>query len=280
MAIYINSNVTSLISQRNLTKNTDLLSRSFERLSSGFKINRASDDAAGLALSERLRTQLKGNTQAITNSQDGVNMLQIADGGLEVITDNLQRINELTVRAANGTYATAERCSIFKEIQQRLLDITRIAKTSDYNKINLLTADFTSLVLQIGSTSGSTSVLDIAPALPNATATNLGINLNIDPMKWTSDMARSYIDSISGALSTVINARSMIGAYQNRLESALSNLTIMNENVTSSESRIRDIDIAEESSNMTRYQILQQASASILTQANQLPSIALSLLGS
>lgn len=278
MSIYVNSNVTSLISQKNLNKNMDLLSKSLERLSSGTKITCAADDAAGLALSERISTQLKGNAQAISNSQYGVNMLQIADGSLDVISEDLQRIDELTIRAANGTYATAERAAIFNEIKQRLLDITRIAKTSDYDKINLLATDFTSLTLQIGSTSGDISKLDISPALIKATATSLGLFLDIDPLKWTSKMASSYLDSISKALNKVTNARTMIGAYQNRLESILQNLTVVNDSLTSSVSQIKDTDIAEESSNMTRYQILQEASASILTQANQMPAIVLNLL--
>lgn len=279
MALYINSNTSSMIAQRYMTKNTNSLSTSLERLSSGSKINHAGDDAAGLALSESLRSQIRGTQQSIDNIQDGINMLQIAEGGLEIIGDSLQRIRELTVQSANATYATAERQSMLNEIHERLKEISRISKTATYNKIALLDATATSIILQIGADSSATSTLDIRDAFGVINATTLGVTLDgVTGANWTPEQMRDYMDTLDQAISDVVSARSMIGAYQNRVECALDNLTIMEENLTASESRIRDTDIAEETSNLARYQILQQASASVLSQANQLTAVALSIL--
>jgi len=279
MALYINSNTSSMIAQRYMTKNTNNLATSLERLSSGSKINHAGDDAAGLALSESLRSQVRGTQQSIDNIQDGINMLQIAEGGLEIIGDSLQRIRELTVQSANATYATAERQSMLNEIHERLKEISRISKTATYNKIALLDANATSIILQIGADSSATSTLDIRDAFGVINATTLGVTLDgVTGANWTPEQMRDYMDTLDQAISDVVSARSMIGAYQNRVECALDNLTIMEENLTASESRIRDTDIAEETSNLARYQILQQASASVLSQANQLTAVALSIL--
>ena len=279
MALYINSNTSSMIAQRYMTRNTGNLSTSLERLSSGYKINHAGDDAAGLALSESLRSQIRGTEQSIDNIQDGINMLQIAEGGLEIIGDSLQRIRELTVQSANATYATAERQSMLNEIHERIKEISRISKTATYNDIALLDANATSIILQIGADSSETSTLDIRDAFGVINSTTLGITLDgVTGSNWTPEQMRDYMDTIDQAISDVVSARSMIGAYQNRVECALDNLTIMEENLTASESRIRDTDIAEETSNLAKYQILQQASASVLTQANQLTAVALSIL--
>ena len=279
MALYINSNTSSMIAQRYMTRNTGNLSTSLERLSSGYKINHAGDDAAGLALSESLRSQIRGTEQSIDNIQDGINMLQIAEGGLEIIGDSLQRIRELTVQSANATYATAERQSMLNEIHERIKEISRISKTATYNKIALLDATATSIILQIGADSSATSTLDIRDAFGVINATTLGVTLDgVTGANWTPEQMRDYMDTLDQAISDVVSARSMIGAYQNRVECALDNLTIMEENLTASESRIRDTDIAEETSNLARYQILQQASASVLSQANQLTAVALSIL--
>ena len=279
MALYINSNTSSMIAQRYMTKNTNSLSTSLERLSSGSKINHAGDDAAGLALSESLRSQIRGTEQSIDNIQEGINMLQIAEGGLEIIGDSLQRIRELTVQSANATYATAERQSMLNEIHERIKEISRISKTATYNDIALLDANATSIILQIGADSSETSTLDIRDAFGVINSTTLGITLDgVTGSNWTPEQMRDYMDTIDQAISDVVSARSMIGAYQNRVECALDNLTIMEENLTASESRIRDTDIAEETSNLAKYQILQQASASVLTQANQLTAVALSIL--
>ena len=280
MSIVVNNNIASLNAQRSLNVNTKNLSKTFERLSSGYRINSASDDAAGLSISEGLRSQIRGNDQAIKNIQDGTNMLQIAEGGLTVINDNLQRIRELCVQAANDSYGTSEKDAILSEIGQRLEDITRTAKTSTFNGIQLLSAATSKTVLQVGAGSAaSINTLDLKAALPNATASSLNLDIStIVASTWTGNNVRSFLDKIDAALTTIISKRSILGAYQNRLDSSLQNMTVMNENLTASESRIRDLDIAKETASMTKYQILQQASVSILSQSNKLPQLALSLL--
>ena len=287
MSIVVNTNVASLIAQRNLSSNTGNLVKSIERLSSGYRINRAADDAAGLSISENLRGTIRGNKQAINNIQDGINMLQIAEGGLAVINENIQRIRELCIQAANDTNSSVERDAILSEVTARLSDIDRIAKSSKFNNISLLdgTANAT---LQVGAGSElSTNTISIQNSvLGRATISSLGVaastngmTLSVTGATWTSDVIRDYLDVLDAALSDVTSRRSNIGAYQNRLESALNNLEVATENVQAADSRIRDLDVAKETSNMTKYQILQQASASVLSQANNLPSVALKLLG-
>jgi len=287
VSIVVNTNVASLIAQRNLSSNTGNLVKSIERLSSGYRINRAADDAAGLSISENLRGTIRGNKQAINNIQDGINMLQIAEGGLAVINENIQRIRELCIQAANDTNSSVERDAILSEVTARLSDIDRIAKSSKFNNINLLdgTANAT---LQVGAGSElSTNTISIQNSvLGRATISSLGfsasvngIALSVTGATWSSNTIRLYLDVLDVALSDVTSRRSNIGAYQNRLESALNNLEVATENVQAADSRIRDLDVAKETSNMTKYQVLQQASASVLAQANNLPSVALKLLG-
>jgi flagellin len=279
MSIVVNNNIASLIAQRNLQNNTSNLIRSIERLSSGYRINKASDDAAGLSISENLRAQIRGNRQAINNVQDGINLLQIAESGLTVINENVQRIRELCVQAANETNGTAEKNAILSEINARIADIDRISKATKFNNIALLDGSVTSTKLQIGaSAEESTNTIDISAVLTNSDSSTLGIDLSVTGSTWSADNIRSYLTALDTALSAVTNKRSNLGALQNRLESALDNLNIMTENLESSESRIRDVDIAKETASMTKNQILQQASASVLAQANRLPQIALQLL--
>lgn len=286
MSIVVNTNVAALIAQRNLSANTTNLTKSIERLSSGYRINRASDDAAGLSISENLRGQIRGNSQAINNIQDGINMLQIAEGGLSVINENIQRIRELCVQAANDTNGSVERNAILSEINARLSDIDRIALSSKFNNIGLLDGT-ANAVLQVGSGSDlSTNTITIGNSvLSRATISTLGMTLEISPgvpmtgAAWSSNGIRTYLDTLDTALSDITTRRSNLGAYQNRLQSAFDNLTVMNENLSAAESRIRDVDVAKETSSMTKYQVLQQASASVLSQANNLPAVALKLLG-
>lgn len=287
MSIVVNNNIASLVAQRNLNSNTNGLVKSMERLSSGLRINKASDDAAGLSISENLRTQVRGNNQAINNVQDCINMISIAEGSLSVITENIQRIRELTVQAANDTNDTAERGAIILEIVQRLEDIDRIAEASRFNQVNLLDGSLTELNLQIGA--NSDDFLDIGTIIGDgATSGDLDIEDSdtasgvldfADETTWEAENFREYLDVLDAGLATVTQMRSQLGATQNRLESTLSNLQVTNENLQASESRIRDLDIARETAGMTKFQILQQASASVLTQANRIPQIALALLG-
>jgi flagellin len=280
MGIVVNNNIASLIAQRNLGTNSHQITKTIERLSSGYRINHASDDAAGLSISENLRSQIRGNSKAIGNIQDGLNMLTIAEGGLTVIGENIQRIRELSIQAANDTNGTAERDAILSEINARLADIDRISKSTQFNNIALLDGTLSSMKLHIGAAAvESTNTIDIATVLSSASsASAIGVDLSVTGATWTSDSIRSYLTNLDSALATISNKRSNIGAFQNRLESALENLSIMNENMTSAESRVRDIDVARESATMTKYQILQQASASVLAQANRLPQLALALI--
>ena len=291
MSIVVNNNIASLIAQRNLANNSSNLTKSIERLSSGYRINKASDDAAGLSISENLRGQIRGNKQAINNIQDGVNMLQIAESSLSVVNENIQRIRELTVQAANDTNGSTERDAILSEVSARLLDINRIAKATKFNNVNLLDGS-QSVTLQIGASSGlSTNTIVIGNGVLNratisaigvSAASPSGLSLSVTGATWagaSGNGIRLYLDTLDKALKDITTRRSNLGAYQNRLESALGNLNVTNENIQTAESRIRDLDIAKETASMTKYQILQQASASVLAQANALPQIALKLLG-
>ena len=287
MSIVVNNNIASLIAQRNLSTNSTNLVKSIERLSSGYRINRASDDAAGLSISENLRGQIRGNKQAINNIQDGINMLQIAESSLSVINENIQRIRELAVQAANDTNSSVEKDAILCEVNARLSDIDRIAKATKFNNIKLLDGT-ASAVLQVGADSElSTNTIEIENAvLSRATVSCIGTSASANGLaltatgaNWSSNGIRLYMDVLDAALSDITTRRSNLGAYQNRLESALEYLTIMNENIQNAESRVRDLDVAKETANMTKYQILQQASASVLAQANALPQVALKLLG-
>ncbi len=292
MSTVVNTNIASLIAQRNLSKNTSSLVKSIERLSSGYRINKASDDAAGLAISENLKGQISGNAQAINNVQDGINMLQIAESGLAVINENIQRIRELCVQAANDTNSSVERGAILSEITARLADIDRISYATEFNHIKLLDGTTSNVNLQIGAGSDPTvNTIDISTVLLSANTSSGALNIidggdaagyaagTITSATWTGTVIRNYLDQLDTALSLVAKRRSNVGAYTNRLQSALDNLHSLNENLQSAASRIKDVDVASETSNMTKYQILQQASASVLAQANTLPQIALKLLG-
>jgi len=284
MALVINTNLPSLIAQRNLFNNSAKVNKSMEKLSSGLRINRASDDAAGLSISESLRSQIRGNKQAIANAQDGINILQIAEGGLSIIGENLQRIRELTVQAANDTNATNERTAIAQEVNQRMLDIDRIAQSLKFNSITLLDGTATAFTLQIGANDvANENTLVIGEALLTATCAALSLELASVTVAAggyyeSGDNCRSFLATVSDAVSKLQGIRGLIGAYQNRLESTVESLTIAMENIAASESQIRNLDIAKESANMTKNQILQQAALGVLAQANQAPTLALSLL--
>jgi flagellin len=281
MGIVVNTNVSSILVQRSLGSATNEISKSLEKLSTGFKINRAADDAAGLVISESLRAQARGSAQASSNAQTGVNLLQTAEADLGIIQENLQRVRDLTVQAANGTYGTTERSAIYSEVSARTQEIDRIAKSSAFNTIKLLDGTNTSLVLQIGSGSAaSLNALSIGSPLGKATSSTLGLGTTtaVSAAFTTSTAAASFLSKIDTAIGTVSTRRSDIGSLQNRLESAIKSLAIKQENMLAADSRIRDTDVSKEAAGLTRNQILQQASASLLAQANQSPQIALSLL--
>ena len=282
MALTINTNPMSLNSQRNLSINTSNLSKSMERLSSGYRINRAGDDAAGLQISENLRAQVRGSKAALNNVQDGINVLNIADGAMQSITNNLQRVRELAVQAANDTYGTTERTAIAAEITQLAAEITRVSDATEFNGVNLLdgtAAGGANFTLQIGPESAAaTNSIDIEAlnVFNDIDSTALGVNA-LSVTNTTN--AQAAIASVDTALGTVNSRRGTIGAVSNRLESAAQNLMVSIENMSSTESRIRNVDVASESAELVRHQILQQASAAMLSQANQAPGLALSLLG-
>ncbi|MDX2085711.1 MAG: flagellin [Candidatus Melainabacteria bacterium] len=283
MSIVVNTNVSSLNAQRYLSFNTSALGKSQEKLASGFRINRASDDAAGLQISETLRAQIRGSQKALDNVQDGINVLNIVDGAFNQITENMQRMRELVVQGANDTLATAQRDAIEEELDQLAADIDRIANGTQFNGVNLLTGSTTSFRIQVGPNSTSTTnMINIATAAntnPLATATASALGVDDASISVASNAsALQTLSGIDGALSTLNTRRATAGALTNRLQGAANNLAIGIENLSASESRIRNVDVAKESAELVRNQILQQASATILSQANQSPQLALSLL--
>ena len=284
MGIQINTNVQSLNAQRLLGQNTTALGKSLEKLSSGFRINKGSDDAAGLQISETLRSQVRGSQKANDNVQDGINVLNTADGALSTITDNLQRMRELTVQGANDTLGVDQRSAINKELTQLSADISRIADSTEFNGKKLFSSVAT-YKIQVGANKVSgTNVLDIGSAksaLGTLQATSLGLRAAGGTLSIgvsTNVSALQTLSKIDVALQKVGNRRASIGAFTNRLTTAGQNLSIAIENFSASESRIRNTDVAKESAEMTKNQILQQASATVLGQANQAPNLALQLL--
>lgn len=279
MSISVNTNTTSMMVQRNLSSATGKLATSMQRLSTGMRINNAGDDAAGLSLSEKIKSQVSSSDVCKSNAQTGLNMLQIADGDLDVINQNLQRIKDLAVQSANGVYSTSERASMNQEVQLRLGEVDRIAKSSSFSELKLLDGSMSGTgkcLLQIGSESNKDeNTIDISGAFGRTTTTSLGVS---GKDVSTADNARTMIDSINTAVNTISSSRSVIGASMNRLNSTIDRIDIRKENLNSSYSLIRDTDIASESSNLTKQQVLQQSSATLLQQANQTPAIALTLI--
>ena len=271
----INTNVMSLVTQNNLNKSQSSLSTAIERLSSGLRINSAKDDAAGQSIANRMTAQIKGLTQAARNANDGISLTQTAEGNLNEINNNLQRIRELAVQAASDTNTTDDRVSIKTEIAQRISEIDRITNTAKYNGIDLLKGS-ASISIQVGAnTSGDDAISIGTNALISSSSTDLGVNaLDVT----TATNATTSIASIDAALKKVDTARSNLGAIQNRFESTITNLNNTVNNLSSARGRIQDADYATEVSNMSKAQILQQAGTSVLSQANQVPQTVLSLL--
>jgi flagellin len=258
------------LTQSSLTKST-------EKLSSGYKINRAADNAAGLAISEKMRRQVRGLTQASTNAQDGISAVQTAEGALNEVHDMLQRMNELATQAANDTNMTTDRKYIKNEIDALYDEIGRVANTTTFNEQNLLDGTFTSKKLQVGSEQGDGQTIEISISKMTASSV-LGVastEIKVD----SNANAQASIDKIKSALENVSKQRSDLGAIQNRLEHTISNLDNVVENTTAAESRIRDTDMAAEMVKFSNKNILQQAGQSMLAQANQSNQGVLSLLG-
>lgn len=272
----INTNMSSLVSQKNLSHSRNALGTAMERLSSGMRINSAKDDAAGQAIANRMNSQIKGMAQAQRNANDGISMIQTTEGALNQINNNLQRVRELAVQAASDTNDIADRESIQTEITERINEIERVAKSASFNGIKLADGTNTSLQIQIGANTEAEDSITI-----NLTdATTAGLSVDGLTAGAVTDSAAAYatIDAVDAALKTVDTARSGLGATLNRFDSVISNLQNSETNLSAARSRIEDADYAKEVAEMTRAQILQQAGTSVLAQANQIPQGVLSLL--
>ena len=267
----VQHNLTAMNANRMLGVTTGQQAKSSEKLSSGYRINRAGDDAAGLTISEKMRSQIRGLNKASTNAEDGVSLIQVAEGALNETHSILQRMNELATQAANDTNTTTDRLAVQKEIDQLQSEITRIQSTTQFNTMNLLDGDFTGKNLQVGSLCGQTITISIT----NMSASALGV----DKLQVTSfTVAGNAMCSIQAAISAVSTQRSKLGAIQNRLEHTIANLDNIAENTQAAESRIRDTDMAEEMVEYSKNNILAQAGQSMLAQANQSTQGVLSLL--
>ncbi len=278
MGLRINTNVPSLVAQRNLRGNRQMLDRTLERLSSGSRINHAGDDAAGLAISETLRAQIRGISQAERNAQDGISLVQVAEGGLVEVSNILIRMRELGVQASSDTVGTRERGFLNNEFQQLSEEIDRIANSIEFNGNPLLNGNGSAFEVQIGTKNNPLvdRIKLFDPYASNVNLVSLGINLSSVADKTS---AQNSLASIDQALNNVTSIRAGFGSMQNRLQSVINNLTVNKENMMAANSRIRDADLAEETSEMTKAQILNQAGVSVLAQANSSIKSALGLLG-
>ena len=282
MALTVNTNTTSLNVQKNLNRASDALSTSMQRLSSGLKINSAKDDAAGLQIATRMTSQIRGGNQAIQNANDGISVAQTAEGALQATTDILQRMRELAVKARNGTNGTADQTATNAEFAQMSDEITRISASTNLNGKNLLDGSAGTVTLQVGANTGSANHIDLVLS-SKFDAVNLSVDKGTLALTGTdAATAGSNIDNaitaIDAAIAAIGDTRASLGASQNRLTSTIANLQNIVENTTAAQGRVQDTDFAAETANLTKQQTLQQASTSVLAQANQLPSAVLKLL--
>lgn len=273
MALVINTNIGSLNAQRNLSQSQGALAKSMQRLASGLRINSAKDDAAGLAISDRMTSQIRGLNQAVRNANDGISLAQTAEGALQEVTNILQRMRELAVQSANGTNTTNDRASLNAEFSQLQTEIGRISSSTKFNGQVLLTGTYSVAKAQFQVGPDANQVISVQ--IKAATLSGLGVAAN---SVATAAGAQSALATIDSAISQVDSVRGDLGAVQNRFESTIANLSNIAENLSAARSRILDADIAMETSAMTKNNILQQAGVSILAQANQTPQLALSLL--
>lgn len=272
----VQHNLSAANTNRQLGITTSGLQKSTEKLSSGYKINRAADDAAGLSISEKMRNQIRGLNKASDNAQDGISLVQTAEGALNEVHSMLQRMSELSVQAANGTNDATDRSSINDEVQQLKTEIQRVGSTTQFNKMNILDGTFSTganKLLQVGANANQTIKIDI-----EALKSVVGSSLNTNVTTATATNAQSAITVVQNSIEKLSKLRSKLGAVQNRLEHTVANLDNISENTQSSESRIRDTDMAEEMVQYSKNNILQQAGQSMLAQANQANQGVLSLL--
>ena len=271
MSLSVQTNIAAMNAHRNLVSTSQNLSASMERLSSGYRINKAADDAAGLAISQKLQSQVGGLDQAQRNAQDAVSLVQTAEGSMSEVQSMLQRVRDLAVQYNNGTLSSSDKAAITNEVAQLSDEIARIAAQTKFNGISLLQGNGT-IVFQIGADDGETITVSARDLF------GTGTTFDVDSAIFTFG-ATVTLASIDTAIDNVSNARSTFGAVQNRLEHTLNNLATYEENLSASESQIKDVDMASEMVNFTKLQILQQAGTSMLAQANTSPQSVLKLLG-
>lgn len=275
MTLFVNTNVSSLNARRQLFTSNNQLSTAFERLSSGFRINSAKDDAAGLQISDRMTSQIMGLDQAVRNANDGISLAQTAEGAMQEITNALQRIRVLAVQSQNGINSSSDRLALQKEVSALKTEMSRIATTSQFGGVNILDGKYSAVFLAGANAGQSISVNISRPGGYGSSGVFNGVNLSVESAAQAS-AAMSLVDS---AISTIDAKRADLGAIQNRFQSTIRNLSNISQNVSAARSRIRDTDFATETAELTRWQIIQQASTTVLSQANQRPQAALSLLG-
>jgi flagellin len=272
----VQHNVTAMNAQRQLGITSGIQAKSSEKLSSGYKINRAADDAAGLAISEKMRRQIKGLTQASANAQDGISAVQTAEGALNEVHDMLQRMDELATKASTDTLQSTDRAYIQQEVNALISEIDRTSSATKFNEQNLLDGTFTSKNLQVGTDNVASDTIKVSIA--SLSATGIGVN-GVKVTGTSGDTARGAINNIKTALQSISSQRADLGAIQNRLEHTIKNLDNVNENTTAAESQIRDTDMAAEMVKYSNNNILAQAGQSMLAQANQSNQGVLSILG-
>ncbi len=273
MGLRINTNIPALNTTRQINRTTSRLEKSFQRLSSGLRINTAADDAAGLAIAEGFRSQVLGNRVAQRNSQDGVSLVQTAEGVLSETTNILQRIRELAVQSASGTISDVNRSALQQEVEQLIQQLDDIADDTEFNGVSILTGTPAVITIQAGANIGQT----LTVTLTGADSVDLGIATGFAISSL--EQAATAIEQVDSAIATVSSIRAGLGATQNRLEFTIATLAIQEENAAASESRIRDANIALETIEFTRNQILVSAGIAVLAQANVLPQVALRLIG-
>jgi flagellin len=263
MSLRVNTNIEAMDAHRNLESTQYALSKSMQKLSSGLRINSAADDAAGAAISEKMTSQINGTDQAQRNTMDGISLVQTADGALNEMHSILQRVRELAVQAQNGTLSSSDQTAINSEVGQLTAELTRISGNTEFNGLNALSGTFT---LQVGANEGAGN--QISFSLSSISFSSIG-----------SSNAATAISAIDNAITSVSDARSTLGAIQNRLEDTNDNLGVYQENISAAQSRIRDVDVAAETVNFTKLQILSQSGTAMLAQANSAPQGVLRLLG-
>jgi flagellin len=270
MTLRINTNIAAMNTHRNMGKIDLSLSKSLEKLSSGLRINRASDDAAGLSISETMRAQVAGLGQAEKNAQDGISMINTAEGALNEVASILQRMRELAVQSSNGTLTTSDHAATDAEYQSLMSEINNITSYTTFNGFQMLQGAATTFTFQIGSNNGQTLAVSITGVSANG--------LTINATKTTSQtFAQAAITNLDTAIGKISSIRSALGAASNRLEHTINSIGVSRENIAAAESRIRDVDMADEMSTLTRNQILMQSSTAMLAQANAQPQSVLSL---